>query len=105
MASDSHLTIGDVIGQFGSPCGVSFYSYPNNGLVILHYPLAAMSAQASNSLSEDLPVQSITISTAGQRANLPIDPCGTDDPGLGSQYVNRPWRGFTSLKHYLAKGT
>jgi hypothetical protein len=90
------FSVGWLVERYGAPCGVSIYA--RTGLLTLRYPnLLANVWLREQRLDTFTPVMSIQFIDPQFHFRTQPDLC-IDNITDGA--VNRPWRGFTSIRHY-----
>src|SRR5258706_7902340 len=60
VPSETFLSVGEIVAEYGVPCGISIQTYPVSNFVTLHYPLLYVRTQnAGSRLTVDIPIQMI----------------------------------------------
>lgn len=97
------VTIGDIIQEFGSPCGIGISDYPASNVVRFYYPWLYITAhRQAERLTMDMPVSYISYVSQAYRSRPQRDPCRPDfQVDISSQKIgNFSWQGFASLALY-----
>lgn len=103
--SETPLTIGEIVDQYGPPCVLTLPLNRNDPTLILYYPFLTVFAWISQGrFTIDTPAKHIVLSAPTNFSQISEDPCRE----VALAYVlppdiTRPWRGFASVGNYLAR--
>lgn len=96
------VSLGDIVEQYGPPCGISVDPSAGAQLEMLDYPLLAITVHVLDGhLRLDTPVTGFALLDPAMTAAEHLDSCKGVYAGTVPQTASEPWHGFASAWHYL----